>query len=128
MFVIVKLSNLSLISLNLKTPNFIWVSHFISCFSHWFILFLQVFYYMVLIFHSFKGRSINHIFFSFGNFLLFKALTFWKLFLLFRTLTLFLKFFYVLKPFECFWICNFFQIWGRLGRLPGKSSRKSSNI
>ena len=53
MFLILKLSNLFLISLNLKTPNFISIySYFMS--SNWFILFLQVFYYMVLIFHSLK--------------------------------------------------------------------------
>ena len=56
----------------------------------------QVFLYMTIIFHSFKGRFIKKKN-SFGNLLLFKALT------------LFLKFFFVLKPFECFWICRFFR-------------------
>ena len=74
---------------------------------------LQVFLYMTIIFHSFKGRFINLFFFSFGNIFLFKALT------------LFLKFFFVLKSFECFEYAGFSdmrQTW----KTSPKSSRKSS--
>ena len=57
-FLTLKLSIISLMSL--KTPNFILISHlFVSCLSHQFILFLQVFHFMVFIFHSFKDKSIN---------------------------------------------------------------------
>ena len=63
---------------------------------------------------------------TFGNLLLLKAFTFWKLFLMLKTLTLFLKFFFsVLESFECFWICIFSYMNQILEDFP---SRNSSSI
>ena len=105
MFLILKLSNLSLISQLKNTKLYINFSFFFSWLSNWFILFLQVFHYMVIILHSFKGRFINHIiFFHLVTFCWLKLLTFEKFFGCFKILFndwSFLMFWNHLNAFGC---------------------------
>ena len=106
--------------------NFSFLSHVVltdlSCFC-------RFFHYMIFIFHSSKDWSKNH-FSLFGNFLLFKALTFCKLFLWLKHILLYFKDFHCCEVIWMLLDMHVFHMWVRLWKLslPGKSSRNYSNI
>ena len=104
MFLIFKLSNLSLINLfelkNTKLYINLLLSH---VFSLIYFIFASSWLHCSHL-HSFKDRSINNIFHLLTS-CLFNLLSFDNSFGCFKLFTLFLKFFYVLKSVEWYCIC-----------------------